>query len=188
MLSRSVKGLAWTDERLGAGRAIDETIARHLAGVYAEQLTAKGGGIDGEAVSADVVWSDPRVAMMLLQEGAKCKEVLSANTERQIVVEGLPTPDGGLEGSLRTQLSREQLENLSAQVIDGWVDVVTKALAQVCMGASVCSARLRFPSPRTIASSSAVQIRPLHAHHSICQLGHCAFECCRVGWRIGLTR
>ena len=127
-----MKGLAWTDERLGAGRAIDETIARHLAGVYAEQLTAKGGGgIDGEAVSADVVWSDPRVAMMLLQEGAKCKEVLSANTERQIVVEGLPTPDGGLEGSLRTQLSREQLENLSAQVIDGWVDVVTKALAQV---------------------------------------------------------
>ena len=130
-----MKGVAWTDEleSLGAGRAIDEKIARHLAGVYAEQLTAYGGTIDGEAVSADSVWGDPRAAMILLQEGAKCKEVLSANTERQIVVEGLPTPDGGLEGSLRTQLSREQFENLSAQVIDGWVDVVRKALAQVCL-------------------------------------------------------
>lgn len=129
----SVKGVAWTDELggQGAGRAIDENIARHLASIYAEQLTVNGGGANGEAVSVDSVWADARVAMMLLQESCKSKEVLSANTERQIIIEGLPTPDGGLEGSLRTQLSREQLEQLSAQVIEGWVDVVRKALAQV---------------------------------------------------------
>ena len=124
-------------EGLGAGRAVDEKIARHLAGVYAEQLTAKGRNIDGAAVTADSVWADPRVAMMLLQEGSKCKEVLSANTERQIVVEGLPTPDGGLEGSLRTELSRQELEDLTAHVIEGWVDVVREALAQVCV-CTVC--------------------------------------------------
>ena len=130
-----MKGVAWTDELegLGAGRAVDEKIARHLAGVYAEQLTASGGSIDHTAVTADSVWADPRAAMMLLQEGSKCKEVLSANTERQIVIEGLPMPDGGLEGSLRTQVSRQQLEDLSAHVIEGWVDVVRKALAQVCI-------------------------------------------------------
>ena len=126
----SVKGVAWTDEikGAGAGRAIDEKIARHLASVYAEQLSA-----NGESATADSIWADSRVAMMLLHEGAKSKEVLSANTERQIVIEGLPTPSGGLEGSLRTQLSREQLEDLSAHVIGGWVNVVRKALAQVHM-------------------------------------------------------
>ena len=47
--------------------------------------------------------------MMLLQEGAKCKEVLSANTEKQVVIEGLPVPGGGLDGSLRTKVTREEL-------------------------------------------------------------------------------
>eukprot|EP01046_Picozoa_sp_COSAG06_P044593 COSAG06_NODE_6034_length_3141_cov_2.354372_2_plen_321_part_00 len=87
-----VKGLAFTDEAAavdgdgggsGAGRAIDEKIARHLARIYAEQLVASGeggGGGGGEAVTAESVWSDARVAMMLLLEAAKCKEVLSANT------------------------------------------------------------------------------------------------------------
>jgi hypothetical protein len=80
-----VKGLAFTDEAAadggGAGRAIDEKIARHLAGIYAEQLVASEGGVGGgEAVTAESVWGDARVAMMLLLEAAKCKEVLSANT------------------------------------------------------------------------------------------------------------
>ena len=49
--------------------------------------------------------------------GRQCKEVLSANTERQIVVEGLPLPGGALDGSLRATLTREAFDELTSDIV-----------------------------------------------------------------------
>ena len=136
-----VKGLGWVsavqDPEAAGGHAVDARLARHLAGVYAEQLRATCGG-DGdigdgapewctaEAATADLesVWGgDARVSTMLMIAATKCKEVLSANKEKTVTIEGLPVPgSGSLDGALRTAVSRSELEDLIREiVVERWV-------------------------------------------------------------------
>jgi len=74
----TVLGTAW-DRKLG-GREFDAVLARHFAKLANEQLRTRGGG--------DVT-ATPRAMQKLLREAKRIKEILSANTEIPVSVEGL---------------------------------------------------------------------------------------------------
>eukprot|EP01052_Picozoa_sp_SAG31_P034556 SAG31_NODE_4056_length_3632_cov_37.393999_4_plen_408_part_00 len=143
-----VKGVGWVEPHLqpemAGGRAVDARIARHFAAIYASQLVERCSNENRpqwcttgvRAATAESVWSHPQVSALLMVHAAKTKEVLSANNDRPVSIEGLPIPgadkanapiDGG-GFSLKTVVTRAEFERMIGDIVEeGWVLGAAKA-------------------------------------------------------------
>lgn len=91
---------AW-DEKLG-GRDFDRRLALHFV-----EMTKKLGGPD---VSQQ---TNPRAFAKLMKEAQRVKEILSANSDSVVMVEGLTS-----DFDLKSSITREQFENLCTDLFE----------------------------------------------------------------------